>query len=631
MPKRTNNHIKKVEIKNSLSTKVSLVNAIVILIAFSLIILSLNLIGNKLLVFKEKQMMDVYISNSLSSVDNKLKDMSRVSLICFSDQQTQDIIQGHHKYTYSEQVQSEDYLSKLFTSLIKMRDDITGVYIFDEKSLIFYQDRSGSSVQRSYNMSDFIEKMDIMKQEASNLDGCSLVIDTLPEFMRYSKRQLKKEAYSNCIYMVRDINSFSPHEKIGFIMLIMPVEKIINLLDDYLPSGTSYHLVTEDGEIVACANASQIGESLGSLYPDIRSKISAKQGTFWGNIDGKQSMISYQKSEYSDLYLITSKPESSIKEFMNKLIQFSIIIGLLMLIITVVLIFTLTDTMLYPLKKLSYEMSNFTKSNIKKRYEVKTSDETGLLISSFNHMMDMIDELIELKYKNKVKLQESEMKQQKMSLLFLKNQINQHFLYNTLDTIRIKAELNHDTDVSYMIMQLVNFFRLSTKVDNQIVTIEHELKLMQAYLKLICCRYPNVQSEYRIDNSLLDVMIPNFLLQPLVENSVMHGLKNQGYKGKIVLSIHRDLENENYIRINLYDNGVGLSDDDYIRLEKMLVELKVDFWNKDDKGDNHIGIMNVQQRLKMYYSPECGLKYYRNAEGGITASILIKEKIDYMT
>jgi sensor histidine kinase YesM len=342
-------------------------------------------------------------------------------------------------------------------------------------------------------------------------------------------------------------------------------------------------------------------------------------------------MVSYQKSEYSDLYLITSKPETSIKESINKFISFSMMIGILMLLITGALIFKLTDTMLHPLKKLSYEMANFSNSNIKKRYEVKTSDETGVLISSFNHMMDMIDELIELKYKNKVKLQESQMKQQKMSLLFLKNQINQHFLYNTLDTIRIKAELNQDTDVSYMIMQLVNFFRLSTKVDNQIVTIEHELNLMQAYLKLICCRYPNVQSEYRIDNSLLDVMIPNFLLQPLVENSLMHGLKNQGYMGKIVLSVHRNKENEKYIEINLYDNGVGLSDDDYIQLEKMLAELKVDFWSKDDNGDNHIGIMNVQQRLKMYYTSECGLRYYRNEEGGITASILIKDKIDYMT
>ena len=624
-------NLKRVKIANSLSTKVSLVNAIIISLAFSLIILSLILIVSQLFVKKEEQMMDVYISNSLSSVDNKLKDMSRVSLICFSDEKTQKIIKGYHEYTYNEQIESEDYLNELFTSLIKMRDDINGVYIFDKTSLIFYKDRSSPSIRRSYDISDFIKQMDTLKQESSNLDGCSLIIDSLPKFMRYNKVQLKKDSYSSYIYMVRDINSFSPHEKIGLIMLIMPVDKIKNLLEEYLPHETAYQLITKDGVIVSSSDSSLIGGNLVDSYPDILSEISSEHDTFWGDINGKRSLISYQKSDYSDLYLITSNLESNIKKSINQFTYFSIIIGILMLLMTMALIFKLTNRMLYPLKKLSSEMANFSQSNIKKRYEVTTSDETGLLISSFNQMMDIINELIELKYKNKAKIHESQMKQQKMSLQYLKNQINQHFLYNTLDTIRIKAELNHDTDVSYMIMQLVNFFRLSVKVENQIVSIDHEVKLMQAYLKLICCRYPNVHSEYNIDNSLLDVIIPNFLLQPLVENCVMHGLKNQSYVGKIVLSVQRDKENDNYIEIILYDNGVGLSEEKYQKMEKMLEELKVDFWSKEENGDNHIGIMNVQQRLKMYYTSECGLKYYRNEEGGITATIRIKEKIDYMT
>lgn len=123
------------------------------------------------------------------------------------------------------------------------------------------------------------------------------------------------------------------------------------------------------------------------------------------------------------------------------------------------------------------------------------------------------------------------MKQQRMSLLYLKNQINPHFLYNTLDTIRIKAELNGDKEVSAMIMQMVDFFRLSVKADSQMVSVSHEIRLIQAYLKLMCCRYPFLNCEYEIDESLLDVEMPNFILQPLVENSVMHGLRGSGLSG----------------------------------------------------------------------------------------------------
>lgn len=622
--------IKKVKLKNSLSTKVSLANAIIILVAFTLMIFALNWIDYKLFVSKEKQMMNVYISNSLSSVDNKLKDMSRVSLICFSDDQTQNIIKGYHKYTNIEQMKNQDYLSELFTSLIKMRNDISGVYIFDKTSLIFYQDTSSPSVKSKSNIAEFIQQMDAMEQEASNLDGCSLVIESPPEFLRYNQNHVKKGYYSKCVYMIRDINSFSPYEKIGYIMLGMPIQKIKSLLDEYLQQGTSYLLVTKEGEIVCSADATLIGKDLVDLYPKVQNKITSNHGTFWGVIDGKKSMISYQLTDYSGLYLITSKPEASIRESINKFAQISVIIGILITLVTVVIMFKFTTASLYPLKKLSYGMANFSQSKMQKRYEVSTSDEAGLLISSFNQMMDYINELIEQKYENKVKLQEAQMNQQKMSLLYLKNQINQHFLYNTLDTIRIKAELNHDTDVSYMIMQLVSFFRLSIKVDNQIVSIDHEVKLMQAYLKLMCYRYPNIECEYVIDDSLLGVMIPNFILQPLVENCVMHGLKNCGYSGKIVLSVLRENRNKEYIELVLYDSGCGLSEETYQQMETMLIELKEDFWSKDANGDNHIGVMNVQQRLKMYYTPECGLRYYRNEEGGVTTSIRIKEKIDYM-
>ena len=121
----------------------------------------------------------------------------------------------------------------------------------------------------------------------------------------------------------------------------------------------------------------------------------------------------------------------------------------------------------------------------------------------------------------------AELIEQKMSMLYLKSQVNPHFLYNTLDTIRIQAHLNQDKQVADMLMELVDFFRLSVKVDQQMVTVDDELELLEAYMDLMCYRYPKIQCEYHIDPDLGGALVPNFILQPLVENSMLHGLKNK--------------------------------------------------------------------------------------------------------
>lgn len=118
-----------------------------------------------------------------------------------------------------------------------------------------------------------------------------------------------------------------------------------------------------------------------------------------------------------------------------------------------------------------------------------------------------------------------ELTEQKLSMLYLKSQVNPHFLYNTLDAIRIQAQLDGDKPVADLLMRLVDFFRLSVKVDRPMVTLDDELELLEAYLELMCVRYPDLQCEYDVGPELGGAQVPNFILQPIVENSLLHGLK----------------------------------------------------------------------------------------------------------
>ena len=140
-----------------------------------------------------------------------------------------------------------------------------------------------------------------------------------------------------------------------------------------------------------------------------------------------------------------------------------------------------------------------------------------------------------------------ELVEQKMSMLYLKSQVNPHFLYNTLDTIRIQAQLNDDKPVADLLMRLVDFFRLSVKVDRQMVALDDELELLEAYMELMCYRYPELICNYDIDPNLGGVLVPNFILQPIVENSLLHGLKNKGYRGEVTIAAQLSPENPEYM------------------------------------------------------------------------------------
>lgn len=214
----------------------------------------------------------------------------------------------------------------------------------------------------------------------------------------------------------------------------------------------------------------------------------------------------------------------------------------------------------------------------------------------------------------------AELTEQKMSMLYLKSQVNPHFLYNTLDTIRIQAQLNDDKKVADLLMRLVDFFRLSVKADRQMVALDDELELLEAYMELMCYRYPQLMCSYDIDPELGGVLVPNFILQPVVENSLLHGLKNKGYRGEVRISAQKSMQNEKCMEIQVIDTGSGFEEGKKEKVEELL--LHYDKQAPKLEG-NSIGILNVQKRIKLLCGRECGLWYTENETGGLTAHMLL--------
>lgn len=612
--------------KNSIGFKLSIRNSIFLCSAFITLFVVICLLNAEIIYNKEEQVFTSYLYNTMTSIDDKLKDMSRVSLMSMADDRTQEVLLSYKGMSDEEKREQQAYLSKFYQSLVTIRNDIHGIYMMDLETLLFYYDIENPTLKDGVDAVVMAQEIVALDKEPMQISNCSLVVGLQPQFMKYPGYYGTDPYYSNCIWLVRDIYGFSPHEKIGTIALTAPIAKMRELLENTLGEDMFYLLVTKSGKIVCSQNSGYLMKNIDDVNVQL-SEVLSSDGAGTIEWEGAESYVMHTESEDSGLILMVGKPVGAIQHEITGFMGYYIVlcVGALTLIIT----FTVfnVNRKLAPIKRLANDMSNFNSESIAVRYKVESKDETGRLISAFNTMMDMLEELIEKQYKDKVRIQEGQLKEQNLSMLYLKSQVNPHFLYNTLDTIRIHAQMNGDKDVADMLMQLVEFFRLSVKVDKVIVTLEHEMDLIENYMALMCRRYPDIHCEYDIDPELLDVEVPNFILQPIVENSILHGLRDKGYKGNLKIVIRRKendkASDEKFIEILITDDGIGFSEEIKNRVHELL-------YNAEDETSNiqSIGIRNIHNRLQMFYSKECGLSYIEE-KCGVTACILIKDEITY--
>ena len=233
----------------------------------------------------------------------------------------------------------------------------------------------------------------------------------------------------------------------------------------------------------------------------------------------------------------------------------------------------------------------------------------GKLGESYNSMLNTIDSLI-------TDVEDLYKKQKIFELKALQAQINPHFLYNTLDSIHWMARAHHAPDISKMVSALGTFFRHSLNKGNEYTTIENELNQISSYVSIQKIRFEDkFDVVYDIDENLLHCTIVKLTIQPLVENSIIHGFDEIEEGGMITIRVYSE---DDYIFIEVADNGCGTDTDE---LNKAVTR-ELDYSEPIEK----YGLTNVNLRIQLYFDKTCGLSFKTNETGGVTATIKIKRK-----
>lgn len=300
----------------------------------------------------------------------------------------------------------------------------------------------------------------------------------------------------------------------------------------------------------------------------------------------------------------------SFNDEITQAVKSQVVVGLIFALLfsafmSAVIYFLLSRTVTRPVRRLVASMQKFEKQAETFEYKADMSNvaEFQTLSTSFEHMVLMIQSLVEKVHNEEIVLRKTELKA-------LQAQINPHFLYNTLDSIQWMCEQDNSKDAVKMVGALAKLFRISISHGNEFITISDELKHAESYLIIQSYRYKNQFTySFDVDKSVLDCMCNKITIQPFIENAIYHGLDRMVDEGEIKIIVERRGKD---IAIIVKDNGLGMTEE---QCKAVLQKGR-----SDSKG---IGVKNVDDRLKIYFGEEYGITIDSELDVGTTVTIKI--------
>jgi len=266
-------------------------------------------------------------------------------------------------------------------------------------------------------------------------------------------------------------------------------------------------------------------------------------------------------------------------------------IGFSIVVIVVMVTAYVLNSVTRPVHELSEATKKIAGGDFSTRVTVGSKDEIGTLADSVNEMTERLEDFVE-------KIKEDERKMRHTELRLLQEQINPHFLYNTLDTIVWLVEGNATDKAVNMVVSLSDFFRIVLSKGKEIITLKEEEQHIRSYLEIQQVRYRDIlEYDIQIPKELYQYKILKLTLQPLVENSLYHGIKTK--RGKGMIYVTGRLENDK-IYLDVKDTGVGMN-------EAELASLRSKISKPCKETDSGFGLANVNERIRMNFGPEYGM------------------------
>ena len=390
--------------------------------------------------------------------------------------------------------------------------------------------------------------------------------------------------------------------ELGLLCMNFTDPSLLQILEYDSSNKLESMVVDTDGMMISARDKDKIGTNV-----DFIPKMKEKSGTF--SMGGR--LYIYQKVSDWRFYVVSSVPMMELYKSSIRTIFLMAFILLFLLTISLLVVKRIISKVYRPLDKVVRKMDDVGSGSLKTRINVEhMGEDFTKLAVGFNSMMEEILVLME-----QVKMEQHQIEQIRFNAL--QSQIQPHFLYNTLECIHWQAMVDGNGEISTLVKALAKYYRICLSGGHDVIPLKMELEHVRNYLIIQNMRYDDIiGSEFDVEEAASDVMIPKLTLQPLVENSIYHGIKvKEGKTGSLFLKVRKRSSD---VLITLADTGTGMSQQQIDEMNQHLSEYDDSFG---------YGVRNVNKRIELLYGEEFGLYYLRNESGGVTVEI----RLPYVT
>ena len=376
------------------------------------------------------------------------------------------------------------------------------------------------------------------------------------------------------VSFVRVINDINTQKPIGILAINLPSRFFEQAYEGLSGETSHFALYDTSGRLICKDNES----TFSSLNPEnlLQNTREETDKLFYKSIFTCDTLGDSH-------FILASRLEVRILDGLPAKLLVALIIGAFILLAFMWLINTyIAKNVIYPIQRLVDSMAEVQNGWLHRVSMNVNDDEIGLLKNSYNAMLIEINQLIE-------ELLQKEKTLRMAELDVLQEQMKPHFLYNTLDMIRYMALENRTDEVYNMLETLGNFYRRFLSKGSTDLSLGEEIEIVKSYLTLQRTRFEDIfTDEYEIEEGLSSIRVPRLILQPLVENSIYHGIRPKGEHGVIRVTVKRQ---EDFLFLSVYDNGIGMS----AHQRELL------FSGKDSRS---FGFQGTIERIRYYYKTE---------------------------
>lgn len=531
------------------------------------------------------------------NLDTFLGMLSKLSEYPVKDNKFKNLLtKDYTKYEfagYEEAVDKDAIKDLLYNNIKSYSNIIDSVMLYKDVTFKILGRTPADSLNASYSPAkeEWFKKL-------QSLDGARAIIGVHRDFQQSPR--------GNYVISVgRAINNSDTRKVSGYIIINVRVENLETLWADVeLTRNSKFYLVDENSNIVFSKDSSQINEKIGSVLGE--NPVFNDSSYIIKKLGGDDYYLISSKSPTSNWTVLSVIPKKELFSYINRMFNITILLSIIISIFSVSAAVLIATGVTKPLYKLNQKMKLVGQGNFEVEID-KSSGEVGDISLTVQKMIYEIKRLI-----GKIYQEEGEKRNAEMNAL--QAQINPHFLYNTLNTIKWMASMQGAASIVSALSSLSYLFTFIARSSGDFISIGDEIKFLQEYLSILNLRYYNrFTVDYEIEEEVYKYKTLKFLLQPVVENAVFHGI--EGVERKGLLKVSARCEN-NKIFFFIEDNGKGIADD----IMKSIFEEENKIANR---SINLIGIPNIQKRIKLFFGGEYGLSIKSMADRGTTVILTI--------